>query len=598
MSATLERVARDVWAYHYRIAPLAYLGAGFAALLVAILVPLQGDPLLVAIFAAALAAQGLVRWWVVRRRCRFALVVPLFQEGPGAEGRAREVQTLVIDHLRRHLPSRFRDFVQPIPTTMTSAEDDLAAKLQTRLRAMFVLHGRIAAQPDGAWSVYPRVLEPAVRSVTHWDRFTRDVTPATARFGPVVSSLPATVGVRDEEFPLDFCRDLEAVMQGIAGQAAAAVNQHSEAEKLLDQALAKAQESTNHQIDALRVSRAFALAAQDRRDEAIDFLRDRLRSPDPSPHLLRGLALLLTDRSWDDWSTADQDQREAIEALRSALQDETDPQWDMTAYNLCVQIERGPEHYRLLGRLLAHASTYRRLWYVRQLEAIRHWIKVEEARAAESLPDVRRHGKAAAKWYGRTLRARPRVQYLLVSRRSPFVRFKRIEASPILYANTKDAHQAAGHKLRERYFEWRFQRIRQRHLKIADRHLRAAEWNLAYAHFDWASSVGRHDGVEHRALAFAACCCWKGGRTRDGDAKWREAAQHHPDCLIGRALMVRQLKALGLDPSVPGHEPDDIDGTVEYISKRFPGWAWHTDGEFISPEEFARLEGVQGDEAP
>lgn len=23
---------------------------------------------------------------------------------------------------------------------------------------------------------------------------------------------------------------------------------------------------------------------------------------------------------------------------------------------------------------------------------------------------------------------------------------------------------------------------------------------------------------------------------------------------------------------------------------RFPGWAWHTDGEFISPEEYARLE--------
>lgn len=596
MIETLNRFAREIWAYHYRIPESVYwLGGGLAtASLLA--VPLVGELLAGVVFMVGGSVVGVVRWHYARRRSRYTMVVTRFEEGQGAEGRATEAQNLIVDHLRRHLPTRLRDMVQPIPAVVPSAADALAAKLQRRLRALFVVHGRIAARPSGGWSIYPRVLEPASRVVTHWDRFTRDVTPAKPSFGPFVTSLPPTVGVRDEEFPLDFCRDLEAVMHGVAGMAAGAFSQHADAERLLDRALATASQSGNHQIDALRVARALTLAGQDRRDEAIDDLRARARESDPSPHLLRGLAHLLTDRSWDGGPTADADQVEAMAVLRRALEDESDPLHDMTAYNLCVQNEPGPEQDALLDQLLARKSSYRRLWYVRQLQAIRCWIKVEEARTNEDLPSVRRHGKQAAKWYGRTLRARPRIQFLGVMRKWPILATMKFIRSPILYANTKDAHQAAGHRWREKYFEWRFQRIRLWHLKRADARLRASDWHMAYAHFDWASSVGRHDGVEHRAQAFAACCCWKGGRTRDGEAKWKEAAVHHPDCLIGRALMVRQLNGLGLDPSVPGDEPDDLDGTLEYMTSRFPGWIWHTDGEFISPEEFAAMEAAAGAE--
>jgi len=599
MIATLERIARDVWRYHYRIPVVVYWCAslGAAALYLA-LAPLPETPLLLVAFVGALGLQGIVRWHFARRRCRFCLVVPLFQEGGGAEGRAAEAQTLIVDHLRRHLPNALRSLVQPIPVVVTSADDALAAKLQKRLGAFFVLHGRVVSRSDGGWSVYPRVLEPADKSVTHVDPFTRDRTPSNPHFGPFVTSLAPTLGVRDEEFPLDFCRDLEALINGVAGMAAQAFHQYEEAEGLLDVALATAGSSSNHQIDSLRVAWAVAISEQGRLDEAVASLRDRVELPDPSPHLLRGLAGLLARSGWEEGPTAEADSEEAAELLGRALQDETDPQRDMTAYNLCNQIPRGtPEHDALVDQLLAPKSSYRRLWYVKQLEAIRCWVGVEDARRAEDHEAVRAHGKESARWYGRTLRARPRLQFLGFLRRPPFIRLKTFERSPILYANTKDAHAAAGHRWRARYFEWRFQRIRSRHLKLADKHLRDGQWNLAYAHFDWASSVGRHDGREHWAQAYAACCCWKGGRTDDGLAKWERAAEHHPDCLLGRAVMVAQLEELGLDTSVPGGEPTEMEATMEYIMEKFPGWAWHTDGQFISPDELAQIEG-RGDNDP
>ena len=591
MIGTLERISRDVWGYHYRIPERMYWFAGLAALLGFALLPVERGSLSIGLFVGVLALQGIVRWQLARRRCRLCLVVPLFQEGGGSEGRSSEAQTLIVDHLRRHLHRNLREMVQPVPVVITSADDGFAAKLQKRLRALFVLHGRIASRPDGSWSVYPRVLEPATKSVTHWDPFTRDRTPSNPHFGPLVTSLPPTVGVRDQEFPLDFCRDLEALINGMAGVAAEALGYHDEAERLLDMALARAGSSSNHQIDSLRFAHAMSISSQNRLDDAIDSLRGRLRHPDPSPHLLRGLAYLLGRRAWDDGPTAETDHAEAADVLRLALKDETDPQRDMTAYNLCNQIPRDtPEHHALVDQLLAPKSSYKRLWYVKQLEAIRLWIRVEAARKAEDRDGVRRNGKDAARWYGRTLRARPRLQFIGTLLRPPFVVFKTFERSPILYANTKDAHAAADHGWRARYFEWRFQRIRARHLRLGDKHLRNSAWSRAYAHFDWASIVGRHDEIEHRAQAFAACCCWKARRTKDGLAKWEKAATHHPDCLLGRALMVRQLEGLGLDTSVPGDEPTEIDDTVAYITEKFPGWTWHTDGLFISPEELARLE--------
>jgi tetratricopeptide (TPR) repeat protein len=523
------------------------------------------------------------------------MLVPMFEEGAGAQGRGAEAQTLIVDHLRRHLPEPLRNLVQPLSVNIGPADDAVAARLRRQLRTFYVLHGRIAARGDD-WSVYPRVLEAASDKVIHMDQFTRDATPANPRFGPFVSSLPPEVNVRDEEFPFDFCQDLEAVIHGLTGMAFASVEEHSAAVIALDRALEKAEDSTNHQIDALRAKRAFSLHRLGQTDEAISYLRDRLRLPDPSPHLLRTIAHLLSDRAWSNSGTDEEaDLDEARRCLRTALDNTTDPEWETTAYNLVMLLGlEDPQAHELVDRLLARGSSYRKLWYVRKLHADRAWAAYVAALSANDQSAARQMANESARWYSRMLRSRPRVQFRGFQRRWPFVAMRTLPRSPILYGNTKDGHSAAGHRLRSRYFEWRFQRIRNRTLKLADRHLRKAEWNMAYAYFDWASCVGRRDGVEYRAAAFAACCCWKGGRTADGLAKWNKLARDNPNCLLGRALMAAQLRELGFDSALPGDEPTEMNEVMKLIVTRFPGWAWHTDREFISPTEFAELEGDQG----
>lgn len=586
MIPMLERIAREVWSYHYRIPEMGYWAALISAILVTLIHPAVEDVEAVATFVLVLSAVGIMRWRIAKRRCRFGMIVPLFQEGAGAKGRAREAQTLIVDHLRRHVPDPLKSLIQPVPVEVSSAEDRFAAKLQRRFRALYVLHGRIASQGD-SWSIYPRVLDPANEKVTHLDLFTHDRTPSNPRFGPFVTSLQPSVGVRDEEFPLDFCRDLEAIIHGLAGMAMVAFQQYEAAVELLDKALGKAPNSLNHQIDALRVARARAQAELGSADEAIDALRNRLQQPNPSPHLLRGLAHLLTGRSWEKSPSAEADREEAKQLLRQAREDETDPQRDMTTYNLVMLVpfwDDDGEGGELLADITRPRSSYRRLWYVRKLVADRAWNLVEEARKAGDDDAVRRHGSEAAKWYSRTLRARPRVQFLGVMRRRPFLRLRTFPRSPILYGNAKDGHEAAGHRLRTRYLEWRFQCIRSRMLNLGDRALECGDWERAYAHFDWASCVGRHDATEHVALAWSACFCWKAGHKKDGLRMWEEAAHHDPSCLFARALLRARLDALELDSSLPGTEPTDIDEVVEVAQARFPGWALDQEGNFISPE--------------
>ena len=158
MIETLDRVARDVWAYHYRIPEPLYWGVGVSSILVALVAMPNDQTLLVLAFILLLSIQGILRWQLVRKRCRVALVVPLFQEGGNALGRAAEAQTMVVDHLRRHLTDPIRTLVQAIPVVVTSTDEAFAAQLQRRLRATFVLHGRVATRQDGGWSVYPAFL--------------------------------------------------------------------------------------------------------------------------------------------------------------------------------------------------------------------------------------------------------------------------------------------------------------------------------------------------------------------------------------------------------------------------------------------------------
>jgi hypothetical protein len=195
-----------MWAFHFRLAPLLWWLAGIVLAVLALTAPKFEISVSAAVLALIALAGGL-RWFAARRRCRHSLVVALFYEGANAKGRAEEAQRIVVDTLRSHLPAELLDLVQPLALTIGSDQQALAERTRKRLRGMFVLHGRIASRPDGNWSIYPRILEPAFDSTTHIDWFTRDRTPANPRFGPFVSSLTPQIGVHDEEFPLGFCRD-------------------------------------------------------------------------------------------------------------------------------------------------------------------------------------------------------------------------------------------------------------------------------------------------------------------------------------------------------------------------------------------------------
>lgn len=575
MIGSLERIATRTWALHFKLSRFVWWLAVPALLALAALVP-NLEFSIAALFLAVMAVAGGVRWHQARRRCRGSMVIPLFFEGGGAEGHAEEAQRNIVDTLRRHLPSSVRDTVQPLAVVIGADEDQFAEKTRKRLRATFVLHGRLAASPGGGWSVFPRLLEPALKTTTHWDWFTRDVTPANPRFGPFVTRLRPQLGVLDEEFPFDFCRDLEALLRGITGRVAQVVGAHDEAVELLDKALVVAGDSTNAQIDALRVSRALSLVELDKGDAAIESLRERAWGEDPSPHLLRSLAHLLLRRAnalaheSQDFGRADRD--EAVRALRLAREDDTDPQRDQTTYNLLALLEPDTqgerdrqETYRLLDELLSADTGYQRQWYVRRAAGVRAWRELERAWTKGDPEKVKAAGKEAGKWYSRAIRARPRVQLDYVGFAPPFLKWHLIPRSPILYANAHDGHRYAGHRLRAWWLEWRFLRLRKTFQKRGWKRIETRQWRAAHAFFEWIYIVGRNDELEAWAHTYAAICLWKDGRTDEAEHAWKRARTRGPVTLLARANLAWFLEQWGLDSSVPGDEPTDEEGVTDLV---------------------------------
>jgi hypothetical protein len=116
----------------------------------------------------------------------------------------------------------------------------------------------------------------------------------------------------------------------------------------------------------------------------------------------------------------------------------------------------------LLAELMSTSWFYGRAWYTKFQRGATNYELARSALAAGDENAARHHFRVAARLYGRGIRARPRVRFLW--RDGPRIRVvKTFERSPIMYANAKDAHNGAGHRLRTRWYEWRFQRLR-RHM--------------------------------------------------------------------------------------------------------------------------------------
>lgn len=564
-----------MWRVHFRLPAFLWWVMGVGLL---VLVPISPkfEISVAATVLALVALAGGIRWRAAKRRCRHSLVVALFFEGANAKGRAEEAQRIVVDTLRSHLPAELRDLVQPLGLEIGSDQQALAERTRKRLHGMFILHGRIASRPDGGWSIFPRILEPAFDSTTHIDWFTRDRTPANPRFGPFVSSLTPQIGVRDDEFPLEFCRDLEALLRGILGRAAVAFGAYEEALKPLQEALEIAGESTNAQIDALRLALARAMAARDEIDNAIDYLRVRVEGENPSPELLRGFAHLILDRANRVAAVGGEpdlgDRSEQIAALRLARKRVEDPLRDQSTYNLFAALDFGGaddeeqrEADELLEELLRSRTRYGKQWYVRRAAALRAWRRVERAWSEENKEAERAAGKEAAKWYSRAIRARPRLQLRRFGRK-PWRWLHWVPLSPILYANAVDAHRVAGNRMRTRWLEWRFQRLRKRYWKRAWDATQAQNWARAMAFYDWIAIVGRRDEREMFATIYASICRWRYGQREEGEHDWAVAlAQYGPMALLARANLVWFFGQWGIDEAVPGDEPTSQEEVVAMI---------------------------------
>ena len=304
--------------------------------------------------------------------------------------------------------------------------------------------------------------------------------------------------MRDEEFPFEFAKDLGALTRSIAGVVAVALGDYERGIRFLEEAIATSPESTSWLMDFLRMSLAQAHADGGNVERGLEVLRPRIEGADPSPHLLRGYAWLLSRRA----APRDDDRAEAERALRRALSFAGDAQRDQTVFNLMSLLggpasgsENKQETDELLQELLDSPSGYRRTWYVKRALGLNAWLRTVEAWQQQDLERTKAAAKRAAMWYGRAQRARPRLQVQHLQLRPPFVFYETFPRSAIIRANLVDAHRLAGHAIRARWHERRFQQLRNKHMKTAMQAFDAENYPRAYAYSDW-SVVGRLDWYE------------------------------------------------------------------------------------------------------
>jgi tetratricopeptide (TPR) repeat protein len=429
---------------------------------------------------------------------------------------------------------------------MGSGDQARAARLQRRLRAGMVLYGRVMARVDGGWTVLPRVLQPISRAFFHRDFETRDVTPGSASFGPLVTSLPPQRRVVDEEYPFDFCRDLEGVIRGTAGQFAAVRGDYPRAEELLDDAISRAPESTIPQFDVLRVSLADSMAAQGRAQHALALLRGRVNGHVPSPYLLRSYADRVGGLVTHAHAAPDLQRRaEALSALRLAADDEHDPARDMTVYNLLARLtgpdltaETVAEADTLADELLNSASGYRKLWWVKKAKAVVLSLQADAARQAGNAGRARELYAHSARWWSRAIRARPRLRVEWFGVHLRFARLVVFPPSALLHSFALETHINAGHRVRA--FSHRFLAglLRWFFMRAGRRQFDKGGFDAAAMWFGWAF-LGRVEPVDQLAAVYLAVALRQIGSDEMAEGFWADAARMGPQAVAIRDALQR-----------------------------------------------------------
>lgn len=554
-----ERVVRLVWRVHFRIPPAVYWTVLLIATLLAFFVSAGALPSVA--LTASLGLLGVLRWrW--HRRDRPMLIVPLFSTVAGDEGRATRAQELIIDTLGQLLTPEERARVHAVPTVVSPADRPFANALLLRLRALYVVYGRIDERPDGAWSIFAGVAASGTGAITHLDWHTRDRTPGEATWDLIVARLTPARGVADEPDPLLFSGELATLVRAVGGRVALLLGDNERALKLLREALAASGSSTSHVIDDVRSELAVALVRQGDRPEALRLLRERARGENPSPELLRTLARFLGPQPGDFVIRQTDDEREeAIEALRRAAKSRSDPKRAMTLYNLSVDLGMRSEDSRAesierLEEAMEASRYYRRAWYVRRTLAAHHWHTAQRFATDGLEPEARQEYKAAARWYSRAIRSRPRVRFGYWTGAGR-VLLQRFPPSPLLHANAHDAHREAGHRFRASWHRRRSGRRRSYHFRWGFKRAEKGEWERAYANFDFVR-VGLIDQTEMVSSVMVAISLQQMGQHEAALAEWETIRDADPMALLNRAFAAND-PALGLAEGVPGSEPTALD---------------------------------------
>jgi tetratricopeptide (TPR) repeat protein len=560
-----------VWRLHFSIPEPVYwvvvvaAGAGFSVATPAEAIAWSG--------VLALGVQGIARWHWHRGHGRRALILCRFDAHGDAQGRAAEAQELILTRLRDNLAPADASRVHSVSATIGTSSASGAARLRRRLRAWLLVYGRVTNDATG-WAVFARVLTPVGGTGTHRDEHTRDVTPIKRSWGERVDLLSPNERVKPEEYPLTAAAEIESIVRGSAGQVALFIGDLDRAENLLRKALSLVPVSASPAIDALRVALAQTLMAQDDVASAVALLRERVVTGTASTDLLRTLHVLLASAAEAGPEDAHKLRSESIAVLREAAQHETDPQRDMTLFNLAAALgatgnpAKRDEATAILRDLDENSSYYRRAWYVHRMLGSEAWM---EAQAAEEDGDVdraREHYAEAGRRYAKAIRLRPRIR-LFAWYGSQRLLWAVYPPAAILRANLADVHDALERRLRSKWQWWRCERKRDKLIRRGLRRFAHAEWRFAYANFDWAFT-GRGDFRDTVALVYRSVAAYQYGDDDEAERLWEQAVARQPFALITRAAMLRDPAAHPLECGLPGQESTDLEEVMQQLGMPIP----------------------------
>lgn len=500
MSIVLElgiRLLRWFLNQHFHVSRLMYLLIGAAGILLVVAAGSSAVGVIVGLVGIALSVQGLIHWWVISGS-KPVLAVAVFASAD--RERALEVQRTVMTTLEDHLGRSFPLSIIAIPETLAGAEWRFASVLRRRLRTMYLLFGDIRLSPSGDVAVYPRVMEPSRGPIKHIDEFTHEAIPQRTIWQEVLLRLTSGVADFQVEYPFEFATEIVVILRGLEGKAHLILGDYRGAATFLEEALQPVRSSLSYAIDDIRVDLAKALDGMGEREKAIALLRKRADRGSASSDLLRHLAMLLVARPFgllpEAYAPASAARYEqAIRWLRVAAADESDPERDLTRYNLeqlLASAGRDDEAEKIVDDLLSsRRSHYYRAWYLLRIKGVANWSRALGRKESGDVDAARTAFAMAGSFYARAIWRRPKINYIPATRfHAP--RLQHIPIPPKMYANAFDAYLESGYRLRARFLLWGEKRARHRFLKKGERALVQRRFEEADAYFDWAG-VGRND---------------------------------------------------------------------------------------------------------